>query len=304
MNKGLGKKSLLLIIVLLLALGSTGIAYALSVHTLPPTKLSAWQGWVVVTQAQFEAGVINQTDTSSSPGDVKLAVNYTGPNVASQASGGVASASSEHSSYPATNANDGNYATEWGSKGKDPQWLQINFTSNQTINKMVLYWKAGSYYGIDFKLQIWNGTAWVTVDDVTGNSAFSYTSTFDAVTTDKIRYYETQGSHSTKAFLAEFEAYTAYYYSSGSIASKVYDTGKAGASWDGLGWNETLPSGTSITFEVRASDTAFAKTDTTPTWQPASALPITGRYQQWRATLTTSDSSKTPVLSEVRVLYH
>jgi hypothetical protein len=97
--------------------------------------------------------------------------------------------------------------------------------------------------------------------------------------------------------------YTAGYYSSGTIASEVYDTGKAGASWDGLGSSKTLPTGTSITFQVRASDTAFAKDNATLAWQAASALPITGRYQQWRATLTTSDTSKTPILHEVRVLY-
>ncbi len=67
MNKGLGKKFLLLIAVLVLALTGTGIAYALTVHTLPQTKLSPSQGWVAVTQAQFQEGVINQVDISGWP---------------------------------------------------------------------------------------------------------------------------------------------------------------------------------------------------------------------------------------------
>jgi hypothetical protein len=267
-----------------------------------------WGDWVQTSPADFQAGVLYQVDTSSSPGDVELAANET--NVASQANGGIASASSEHSKYRATNTNDGNNATSWRAKDKRPQWLQINFTSNKTINKMVLYWV--TYCGIDFRLQIWNGTGWVTVDDVTGNSDLSYISTFDPVTTDAIRYYETDGTHPQKAgYVVEFEAYPAAYHSSGSIASKVYDTGKQGTGWDELFWNETVGEGVAdITFEVRASDNLFAKDAPQPDWidlgtadSPiASGLP-SGRYMQWRATLTTTDYAQTPVLHDVTVSY-
>jgi hypothetical protein len=92
----------------------------------------------------------------------------------------------------------------------------------------------------------------------------------------------------------------------GTIASKVYDTGVAGTLWLVLAWSATLPAGASITFEVRASDTAFAKDNTTLPWiNVGGACPITsglpsGRYQQWRATLTSSGD--TAVLHEVRAL--
>jgi len=100
------------------------------------------------------------------------------------------------------------------------------------------------------------------------------------------------------------------YLSSGSIASQVLDTGAAGTTWDALFWDETLPSNTNITFEVRASDTLFAKGDTGPSWTDLgsadspiiSGLPL-GQYMQWRATLSSSDTSETPILREVRV-YH
>ena len=88
-----------------------------------------------------------------------------------------------------------------------------------------------------------------------------------------------------------------------TIASVVFDTGQVDAAWDGLGWADTLPAGTGISFEVRASDTPFGATDASPAWQAASALPIAGRFQQWRATLTTSVAQETPVLHEVRSLY-
>jgi hypothetical protein len=99
------------------------------------------------------------------------------------------------------------------------------------------------------------------------------------------------------------------YVSPATIASQVRDTGIPGDSWDALIWDETLPLNTDITFEVRASDTLFAAGDVLPAWvsvggtSPVTSGLPTGRYMQWRATLTTSDASVTPVLHEVR-LYH
>jgi len=99
------------------------------------------------------------------------------------------------------------------------------------------------------------------------------------------------------------------YTSPGTIASQVLDTGVAGAGWDALFWDETRPSGTDFDFEVRASDTSFAKDAASPSWTSVggdspviSGLP-SGRYMQWRAILTTSDPSQTPTLHEVRVYY-
>jgi hypothetical protein len=96
--------------------------------------------------------------------------------------------------------------------------------------------------------------------------------------------------------------------SSGTIDSQVLDTGINGARWDGLFWSETLPAGTNITFEVRASDTLSGGFPDA-SWVPmGDSSPITsglpsGRYMQWRATLTTTDPSETPVLHEV-IVYH
>jgi hypothetical protein len=96
----------------------------------------------------------------------------------------------------------------------------------------------------------------------------------------------------------------------GTIASQVLDTGIPGAVWDGLFWDETLASDTDITFEVRASDTSFNAGDAAPSWNGiggtspvVSGLP-SGRYLQWRATLTTTNTANTPTLHEVRVYYY
>jgi hypothetical protein len=102
------------------------------------------------------------------------------------------------------------------------------------------------------------------------------------------------------------------YVISGTLASQVLDTGASGARWDGLFWDVVLPAGNGVSLEVRASDTLFAE-DTPPGTLPWNSVggtsPVTsglpaGRYMQWRATLTTSDTTATPALGEVRVYYY
>ena len=87
------------------------------------------------------------------------------------------------------------------------------------------------------------------------------------------------------------------------------DLDSIGSIWIALSWDETLQSNTDITFEVRASKGSFAKGDASLSWIPVGGTsPVTsglpsGRYMQWRATLTSSDPTKTPTLHEVIVFY-
>ena len=99
------------------------------------------------------------------------------------------------------------------------------------------------------------------------------------------------------------------YDSSGTIASDVLDTIYANTTWVDLVWLETIPSSTDISFEVRASNTAFNKGDAAPAWTSVgsgspvtSGLPI-GRYMQWRATLSSTNSFNSPILHQVTVDY-
>jgi hypothetical protein len=62
-------------------------------------------------------------------------------------------------------------------------------------------------YGITaFDVQYWNGTAWVTIQSITGNNLVWRTITFPAVTTDRIRVV-VNGSKTTNSFITEIEAY-------------------------------------------------------------------------------------------------
>lgn len=99
------------------------------------------------------------------------------------------------------------------------------------------------------------------------------------------------------------------YVTSATVSSAVLDTGIAGDRWDALIWDETVPNRTNIAFEVRASDTPFDADDATLSWTSvggtspiSSGLPA-GRYKQWRATLTTTNTGRTPRLLEVRLYY-
>lgn len=99
------------------------------------------------------------------------------------------------------------------------------------------------------------------------------------------------------------------YVASGTIASDVLDTGIDNTPWQDLDWLETIPASTDITFEVRASNTSFTKDNNTIPWiSVGGTSPVTsglpsGRYMQWRATLTYTNSFNTPVLHEVTVEY-
>ncbi|WP_042364746.1 discoidin domain-containing protein [Streptacidiphilus neutrinimicus] len=68
----------------------------------------------------------------------------------------------ENSSFPASNAVDGNTGTRWSSGFSDPQWLQVDLGSTQTICQVVLNWETAS--GKAYQIQTSNdATNWTTI---------------------------------------------------------------------------------------------------------------------------------------------
>ncbi len=95
---------------------------------------------------------------------------------------------------------------------------------------------------------------------------------------------------------------------SGSIASKVFNSSPVGARWISLtAINTTNPPTTDIKYQVRASDASFNPTDAAPGWTNVTlgALPngVVGRYFQWRANLSTTDNTTSPVLDSVTAVW-
>jgi hypothetical protein len=72
----------------------------------------------------------------------------------------------ESAAFPASNAVDGNTGTRWSSTFADPQWLQVDLGSTQTISQVVLNWEAA--YASAFTIQTSpNGTNWTNISPVT-----------------------------------------------------------------------------------------------------------------------------------------
>jgi hypothetical protein len=140
---------------------------------------------------------------SSSPGTTNLAL---------ASAGAVASASSTAAAgYPVSAVNDNQRSgANWGNGGawEDgtpnvfPDWVQINFNGAKSIDRVVVYSVQNDYrnpveptdtmtfnsFGlIDFAVQGWDGSAWVTLASVTGNNLVKRTLSFAAFTTDRIR---------------------------------------------------------------------------------------------------------------------
>jgi hypothetical protein len=74
--------------------------------------------------------------------------------------------STESASYPASNAVDGNTSTRWSSAFSDPQWIQIDLGSSQSICQVTLNWEAA--YGKAFQIQTSpDAAAWTSIFSTT-----------------------------------------------------------------------------------------------------------------------------------------
>ncbi|HEU5479695.1 MAG TPA: discoidin domain-containing protein, partial [Candidatus Tumulicola sp.] len=102
-----------------------------------------------------------------------------------------------------------------------PDWVQIDFAGTKTLDHVIVYSMQDSYgqpveptdtmtfhsYGvIDFMVQGWDGSQWVTLGTVTGNDLVKRTVTFPAFTTDRIRVVITNAENGYSR-LAEVEAF-------------------------------------------------------------------------------------------------
>ena len=335
-NKQIG--SVLLIISTIISFIFAGIPATMAasftdVETATGNSFQAWSAslWTQTTQADFEDGVRVQVDTSSSAGNVLLARQST--------AGVIASDTFETGTWPNTGSG---WLGGWTTSGEaarvttgtpysPTRHLRLRSSTGYArravnlsgrTNVHLQFWaKANSFEGSEYAIcqvssdgSIWN-TVKTWVNGIDDDNIYHY------------RDIDLSGYTMSSSFYVVFDAQmadtsdylyidnlqfatVAAYYTSGTVASQVQDTGIAGAAWDGLFWDETLTSNTDITFEVRASDASFNAGDANPPWNAAggtspvvSGLP-SGRYMQWRATLTTTNTANTPTLQEVRVYYY
>ena len=74
--------------------------------------------------------------------------------------------SMENASFPASNAVDGNQGTRWSSAFSDPQWLQVDLGTVQSICQVTLHWETA--FGKAFQIQTsTDGTTWTSIFSTT-----------------------------------------------------------------------------------------------------------------------------------------
>ena len=111
----------------------------------------------------------------------------------------------ENAGFPASNAVDGNLGTRWSSAFSDPQWLEVDLGSTQSICQVTLNWEAA--YGKAFQIQTSTDNAtWTTIFSTTtgtgGNQTLNVTGTGRY-----IRMYGTARATQYGYSLWEFQVY-------------------------------------------------------------------------------------------------
>ncbi len=180
-----------------------------------PTATCVTSSLSVGTQsivASYSGDAGNQASTSTTLSQV---VNGVAPiDVALAANGGVASASSTYVypgySFPVSAVNNGDRTgLNWGQGGgwnsatAFPDWVQITFNGQKTIDQVIVYTLQDNYanpvdppanmtftlYGVTgFQVQGWSGSAWVNLGAaVSGNNLVKRPVNFAAFTTNMIR---------------------------------------------------------------------------------------------------------------------
>jgi hypothetical protein len=214
--------------------------------------------------ASYSGDAANEASAAAPFTEVmKAPVN--GTNVALAANGGVATASSTWGpSFPASTVIDNRRSgAKWGvyagwsdgSASTFPDWLQINFNGQKTIDHVVLYSVQDSYLNpveptdamtgtrfaiTTFDVQAWNGSTWITLASVTGNNLIKRTVSFTAYTTDRIRVNIKGSQDGVWSRVTEVEAWS----STTSSSSNVALASRGGSASASSTWGASFPAGT------------------------------------------------------------
>ncbi|THE11911.1 DUF4127 family protein [Bacillus timonensis] len=129
-------------------------------------------------------------------------------NHALETNGGVATASSQFSTYKANFAIDGNATnvrSRWISAKADINWLQVNFPEKKATNNVKIIGYNG-YELNDYKVQALQNGSWIDVVSVSGNIEATTEHVFETIETDAVRLLITK-TRDGMARIYEFEVY-------------------------------------------------------------------------------------------------
>ncbi|MEV6013913.1 discoidin domain-containing protein, partial [Streptomyces sp. NPDC051976] len=126
--------------------------------------------------------------------------------------------STENAGTPASAAVDGDNGTRWASAFSDPQWLQVDLTTTDTITSVTLNWEAA--YAKSFKIQTsTDGSTWTDAYTTTTGTGGVQTIPVN-VSGRYVRMYGTERATGYGYSLYEFQVY-------GSTNSSICGTDNA-----------------------------------------------------------------------------
>jgi Beta-1,3-glucanase/F5/8 type C domain/Putative Ig domain len=147
-------------------------------------------------------------------------------------------------SWPASNATDGNLTTRWSSAFSDPQWLEVDLGSTQSICQVVIHWEAA--YANAFQIQTSN-------DNSTWTSIYSTTTGTGGTQTLNIsgsgRYIRMYGT--ARATVYGYSIYEFQVYVGSGTGNTVTVTPPP---------NQASTVGTAASLQIQASDSAPGQT--------------------------------------------
>jgi len=150
----------------------------------------------------------------------------------------------ENASFPPGNAFDGNLNTRWSSQFSDPQWIQVDLGSAQSICQVVLHWETA--YGKAFQIQTSNDAAtWTSIYSTT--TGVGGTQTLSITGSGRyVRMYGTARGTQWGYSLWEFQI-----YGSGTVGNTVTVTNPG---------NQSTALGTAVSLQIQATDSASGQT--------------------------------------------
>jgi hypothetical protein len=152
----------------------------------------------------------------------------------------------ENATFPASAAFDGNLGTRWSSAFSDPQWLQVDLGTSQSICQVVLNWEAA--YATAFQIQTSpDGTNWTSIYSTTTGTGGVQTLNISG-TGRYVRMYGTARATPYGYSLWEFSIYTT---TSGGGGNNVTVTNPG---------SQVSTVGTAASVQISATDSASGQT--------------------------------------------
>jgi hypothetical protein len=154
----------------------------------------------------------------------------------------------ENATFPASNAVDGNTGTRWSSAFSDPQWLEVDLGSSQTICQVTLDWEAA--YATAFQIQTSpDGSTWTSIYSTTTGTGGVQTLSVSG-TGRYVRMYGTTRATQYGYSLWEFGVYTTT--SGGGGTGNTVTVTNPGS--------QTSTVGTAVSKQITATDSASGQT--------------------------------------------